>query len=405
MGRPKSEQPAYLLHKPSGQAYTRIDRQFHYLGEYGSQASRQKYHQLLSDKFGTVAPALEAKSIGPRLTVGHLAKAFVDHAKGYYGPKSSQIYCIRSAIRPLERGEWCELPVEAFTPLKLQQVIEQRVLDGDWRDNKTTRGQSLTRSTVNATLRLLKQMFRWGASQELVPYSVYEPLTTVGGIRKGKGKLADKMREPTRVTPAPPAAIAAAKKYVGPEISAMIELQLLTGMRPDEVTIMRPCEIDRSGRVWSYRPGKHKNDWRENDEGKEVLLGPKAQKLLKSWLKDCPAETDYLFSPIRVQARSIERQREESGKEPSLVKLSEVRPPRPCYDDASYRQAVRRGCKRAKVAVWTPNQLRHNAATMLREKYGIENSQIPLGHKHTKTNEIYAEKSRKAYLKMMLECG
>lgn len=28
------------------------------------------------------------------------------------------------------------------------------------------------------------------------------------------------------------------------EIATMIELQLLTGMRPDEVTIIRPCDIE-----------------------------------------------------------------------------------------------------------------------------------------------------------------
>jgi len=411
MGRPKSAQPAYLIHKPSGQARVRINGKDHYLGTYGSKESWQAYHQLLADECGTVAPALKIKSTGRGITVGELAQAYMQHTKDYYGPKAAQVHCVRSALRPLgidngeAEGKWHQLPVAEFTPLRLQQVLEQRVLHGDRRDNKTTTGKKLCRSTVNATLRLLKKMFKWGVSQELVPHSVYEPLTTVEGIRKGKGKLADMIEEPEKVKPAPIKDIRAAMKEAGPEIATMIEVQLLTGMRPDEVTIMRPCEIDQKGGVWSYRPGKHKNDWRENDEGKEVLIGPKAQKVLKPFIKACPSETDYLFSPVRVQARSIERQREEAGKEPSLVKLSEIKPPRPCYDDASYRQAVRRACKRAKVPVWTPNQLRHNAATFLREKYGIESSQIPLGHKHTKTNEIYAEKSRKKYVEMMREAG
>lgn len=406
MARPKNERPAYLLHKPSGKARVRIDGKDYYLGEHGSPESWQAYYQLLADRCGTVAPAIEAKSGGKRITVGELALAFVQWAKDYYGPKSSQIYCIRSALRPLERGQWHRLPVDQFTPLKLQQVVEQRVLDGDCRINETTQGGALTRSTVNATLRLLKQMFRWGVSQELVSHSVYQPLTTVVGIRRGRGTLADKIKEPGKVSPAPQKYIDAALKHVGPEIAAMVRVQLLTGMRPDEVTIMRPCDISKTGAVWSYAPAEHKNDWREGSETKEVLIGPKAQKILKPFLDSCKSETDYLFCPATVMARSIERQLKRFPKRAArTIALTRTRPPRERYDDGSYRQAIRRGCDRAGVPHWSPNQLRHNAATNLRAKFGIENSQIPLGHKHTKTNEIYAEKNRKQYVEMMKQAG
>lgn len=404
MGRPKNGQPAYLLFKPKGLARVRIDGRMYYLGQYGSPESWQKYYQLLADKCGTVAPAIQVKASGCRLTVGELAKAFMAHCKEYYGPKASQVYCVRSALRPLDRGNWGNLPVDQFTPLKLQQVIEQRVLDGDCRDNETTKTGPLSRSTVNSTLRLIKQMFSWGVSQELVPNETYAALTTVKGIRKGKGRLADKMREPGKVRPAPEkdieATLAELKKSGGHEVAAMIQIQLLTGMRPDEVTTMRPGDLDQDGKVWVYRPEQHKNEWRGDEhEIKEVLIGPRAQKILRPFIDGCESVSDYLFSPIRVQSRA-----KEVG-ESQVLKLWQYHPPRPCYDDASYRQAVRRACRRAKVSVWTPNQLRHNAATNLREKFGIENSQLPLGHKHTKTNEIYAEKNRKQYEKMMIAAG
>src|SRR4029450_1740764 len=164
MGRPKSDPPAYLLHKPSGQARVRINGKDHYLGPHGSKESWQAYHQLLSDECGTAATALKIKGTGNRLSVAQLALQFMEWAKGYYGPKSAQVYCIKSALRPLERGQWHQLPISEFSPLKLQQVVEQRVLDGDWRDNKTTKGRNLCRSTVNATLRRLKPMFRWSRS-------------------------------------------------------------------------------------------------------------------------------------------------------------------------------------------------------------------------------------------------
>ncbi len=40
--------------------------------------------------------------------------------------------------------------------------------------------------------------------------------------------------------------------YVAPQVAAMIRLQQLTGMRPGEVVLMRPVDIDRNGNVWIY---------------------------------------------------------------------------------------------------------------------------------------------------------
>jgi hypothetical protein len=50
-------------------------------------------------------------------------------------------------------------------------------------------------------------------------------------------------------------------KAASPPIAAMLQVQRLTGMRPDEVTIMRPCDLDRAGEVWIYRPESHKLEW------------------------------------------------------------------------------------------------------------------------------------------------
>jgi len=43
--------PAYLLHKPSGQARVRIDRKDRYLGNYGSPESREAYDDIIADWF------------------------------------------------------------------------------------------------------------------------------------------------------------------------------------------------------------------------------------------------------------------------------------------------------------------------------------------------------------------
>ena len=81
--------------------------------------------------------------------------------------------------------------------------------------------------------------------------------------------------------------------------------------------------------------------------------------------------------------------------------------PGDCYDRRSYAWAIRRACDAAfpppkylKEKVhktwrrehrWSPNQLRHNAATELRKQFGIEAARVVLGHSSADVTEIYAE--------------
>ena len=54
----------------------------------------------------------------------------------------------------------------------------------------------------------------------------------------------------------------AVQPFVTPHVAAMIQVQRLTGRRPDDVVCMRPCDIDPSGDVWIYERRDHKNRWR-----------------------------------------------------------------------------------------------------------------------------------------------
>ena len=57
------------------------------------------------------------------------------------------------------------------------------------------------------------------------------------------------------------------------------------------------------------------------------------------------------------------------------------------------------------VAHWTTNQLRHNAATLLRRLYGIEAARVVLGHRSASTTEIYAERDFAHAETIMYEVG
>ena len=44
---PRKKKPGYWNHKPSGQAYVRIDGKDHYLGAYDCPESRDRYEELI----------------------------------------------------------------------------------------------------------------------------------------------------------------------------------------------------------------------------------------------------------------------------------------------------------------------------------------------------------------------
>lgn len=84
-------------------------------------------------------------------------------------------------------------------------------------------------------------------------------------------------------------------------------------------------------------------------------------------------------------------------------KAKPKRTPKDYYISASYNQAIEYGITRAnehiddeekQIPHWHANQLRHNAATVLRKEYGIELARIVLGHSTAFTTEIYAETDR-----------
>jgi integrase len=230
------------------------------------------------------------------------------------------------------------------------------------------------------------------------------------------------------VKPVPQAHIDAVLECVNKQIGAMIRLQLLTGMRPGEVTIMRGGDLDTSGRIWVYRPASHKTEHHYVE--RLIYLGPKAQEVLRPFLKrDLQA---YLFSP--AEAECDRRQALHAGRKTPMScgnRPGSNRRPRPNrkpgarYTRTNYRGAIRRACEQAfpppgrlarreqetikdwKVRLtdsdrrelrewrrehsWHPHQIRHNAATRLREEFGIEAARVVLGHRSAGVTEIYAE--------------
>jgi integrase len=153
----------------------------------------------------------------------------------------------------------------------------------------------------------------------------------------------------------------------------MIKLQRLTAMRPAELCGMRGCDIDRTQPVWIYRPEHHKTE--HKNKSRIVPIGPQAQLLLRPFLPDFDGE--YVW-------------RTPSGRQITVD---------------SYRRRIWRACDRAGIPRWSPNRVRHAAATDIRRQLGIEAAQVVLGHSSLKTSEIYAEKDLTAAIAVASKIG
>lgn len=353
----RKQPPKYSLHKGSGQARVRLNGKDIYLGVYGSKASREEYARILSKWLGSQDDSTSLTS----LSVEQLALAFLDHAKARYvkdGESTDHIYMVRSGLRLLlehHRGE----PAAEFSPRKLKQL--QRVLAA----------RDLSRSYINDLISVIKRCFKWGVSEELLTPQVFEGLRSVDAVKRGQTGV----REPKSVKPVIDTETEAVFPHVSSQIKAMIQLQQLTGMRPGEVLIMRPCDVTMTTEgVWKYRPESHKTE----HHGKErvVFLGEKAQTILRPWLDRDPES--YCFQPAESD-RSKNRS------------MKDNKP----YRRDSYALAIRRACKKIGFTPWSPNQLRHTYATRVREQFGLEAAQVSLGHSRADVTQVYAERNEK----------
>ncbi|MDY7109817.1 MAG: tyrosine-type recombinase/integrase, partial [Planctomycetota bacterium] len=375
--------PSYRLHKATGQAIVTLDGRDHYLGEHGSEDSRQRYARLIAE---WTANGYRLPDRSQHLTIVELAAAYWRHAQGYYvknGESTAESYNIKGALKPLKKLYGSTLARD-FGPLELK-TVRQAMIDAD-----------LSRKVINDRVNIIRRVFKWAVAEGMIPPSVLHGLQAVDGLKRGRTAA----RETTPVQPVPEAHIEAVRPHVSRQIWAMIELQQLTAMRSGEVTIMRGCDLDTSGKVWIYTPAAHKTE--HHGHARKIFVGPRAQAIIRPFLK--PDVTAYLFSPADADAeRQAERRRNRrSPMTPSQQKRSDraqrraergerKRPPRDHYKPQSYGYAIRRACIKAEIPSWHPHQLRHNAATWLRKEFGIEVARIVLGHRSPAITEVYAE--------------
>ena len=359
--------PEIKFHKTRKDYYLYLDRKYHYLGKTLEEAERRRRVLL-------AGVLLEEASTG-HANVSDLCAAFLESHQD-----SRSIVNYRIACRYLVRVHG-ETSIESFGPNALRSVRNEIVASG------------VSRQYVNKLTGMIRTIFSWGVGHELVPESVAGALKYVRAIDIQKSQSP----ESKPVKPVSDDVIDATLPELSRTVAAMVRIQRITGMRPSEVFEMRASEIDRSSTPWIYVKEKHKNAWR--GQKKRVPLGPQARAILESYLLLSETDgLDYLFSPIRERNERYSRLRASrmSKVQPSQVNRSKTHPkisPGEHYTASSYAQAISRAAKKAGVEHWFPYQIRHTAATKIRERHGIEGSQVLLGHATIDATQIYAERN------------
>ncbi len=365
--------PSYRLHKPSGQAVVTIRGRDHYLGPFGSGPSRTEYDRLIAEYLAGQTTGHAHCGTPADLTVAELCSRYVDHAEQYYvkrGRPTSEIHTIRKAVKTL-RTLYEHTLADEFGPLALKTCRTQWVDEG------------LTRRGANRLAQTIRAIFKWGTENEIVRVTTWQALTTVAGLKRGRTPALD----PDPVRPVPEDHLNRSLNAAHPMIQAMIRIQLKSGMRPGELILLRGADIDTSRPVWVFTPLTNKLE----HQGREriIHIGPEAQAELKPWLRCDPWQ--FIFGPRHRREYDLRDRLAPRPRTAWEKRNRKRRVLRSVYTVNGYLQAIRRTCDRAGVTRWTPNQLRHNAGTLLRAKYGVEAARTVLGHSNIGTTQIYAE--------------
>jgi integrase len=265
--------PKYRRHKPSGQAVVTLNGHDHYLGKHGTDESHAEYDRLIAEWLANGRRIPPRKGAASGLSLNEVILAYWQHAEAYYrhpdGTPTSEADNIRLALRPLKRL-YGHTPAADFDSLALEALRDEMIREGHCRNR------------VNKDVSRVRRLFRWAAAQKLVPLSVHESLGTVEGLRAGRSAA----RETAPVRPVAEDVVDATLPHMRPQVTAMVRVQLLTGMRPGEVVVMRGMDLEMTGKVWRYRPGsdqgphgKHKTAHR--GRARVILIGPRAQEVLR----------------------------------------------------------------------------------------------------------------------------
>jgi len=212
-----------------------------YLGLYGSPESKVAYSRFVAELQANPNPIFFLSAKEKHVTVRELTAAFLDHAAASFDYKDYS-HCRVIVLDFLDKLYGDNFPVEDFKPRCLKLVREEMV-----------QSRRFCRRIVNRYTFRIISIFAWGVEHDLVPEAIWRALKAVKSLREGEeGTFDNEEREPVSDD-----IIRRTLPFMPPMLRAMIQLQRILGMRPNEIFKMRVGDIDttRGNGLWYYVPG------------------------------------------------------------------------------------------------------------------------------------------------------
>jgi len=404
--------PKYRLHKGTGQALVSLAGRKIYLGKYGSPQSHQRYEQAIAqwrkthatngasgqvkaepELLATAATLRDKRLAGIPLSINELILVYRNHTHQYYrkhGKVTREAATIDEVLRFLRQYHGKQA-VDSFGPVTLSDLRDRMIDELDW-----------SRKYLNKQVSRIVRMFKWAVENELVASEIHSALAKLSGLRKGRSRA----RETQGVLSVADDVVNQTVPELSEVLADMVKLQRVTGARPGEICSLRPVDVDRSHDIWVYTPEVHKTE--HHDQQRVIMLGPKAQAILTPYLLRS-AET-YCFTPQESEAKrkaqlAAQRKTPLRKRDRDRMLRPSNRQYAPCYTAETYRHAIQRICKRLELPKWSPNQLRHTAATEIRKRYGLEAAQVVCGHQSADVTQVYAERDYELAKRVAREVG
>lgn len=393
--------PKYRLHRSTNQAVISFFGKVIQLGPYGSEQSHQRYQELVGEwKARRHAEAAQPEPTdderlvaaitpdslrqkwkqGLQVSLYELIVVYRRHASEYYRKNEKitrEAELIHEVLAPLGKKHGRD-KLSDFGPVELDNFRDDLISDFNW-----------SRKHINKQIVRVIAMFKWAAKKEICSGEIHIQLKALGGLKKGRTVA----RESQGVSCVADSIVDETIPHLPEIVADMVRLQRLTGARPGEICSLRPQDLDRTGQVWLYCPGAHKTE--HHEKHRIIAIGPQAQELLQPYL--LRAADSYCFSPKESERRRHQKRADERTTPLRKRDLHRKRSPgRPgvadCYSSDTYRHAIQRACKRLGIEKWSPNQLRHTAATEIRKQFGLEAAQVVCGHQTADVTQVYAER-------------
>jgi len=391
---PKSNKPPKYS-KMNKYAVVYVHGKPHYLGLYGSPESKIAYSRFVVELQASPIPATLLQQKGEKhVAVPVLTAAFLDHAEANFDPKEYAHYRV-IVLDFLDKLYGNDIPVDDFKPKSLKLVREQMI-----------QSSRFCRKVVNRYTRRIISIFAWGVENELVGEETWRTLKVVKMLPEGYPGTFD---NPKRAH-IPDDVVKRTLPFMPPTLRAMVQLQRMLAMRPNEIFKMRVGDIDRSREkegLWDYRPGSYKTAAYVGDI--EFPLGKPEQELIAPYLEGKkPAEA--IFSPRTAQEeRNSERRANRKTKiSPSQAVRDKARAAKPSrisefYNRDSYRQAIEYAIKKGnrqlpedqQIPHWFPYLLRNAGETAIELEHGLDKAQAQLGHTSADMTKRYSRAQKK----------